>query len=100
MKSAPKNRTPIAHGSQSTAVTLYTPEMWDPLPDQKLVNLNINSVVSRRNAKFVCFDIKNFYLGTPLDIFEYVWVRFNEIPQEFIDKYNITDDNGDGWTYF
>ena len=43
---------------------------------------------------------KKFYLGIPLDLFEYVRVRFNEITKEFIDEYNITDENGYGWTYF
>ena len=27
-------------------------------------------------------------------------VRFNKIPGEIIDKYNLTDKNGDGWNYF
>ena len=35
----------------------------------------------------------------PLDLFEYVRVRFNETPQDFINAYNIKDNNSDGWTY-
>ena len=66
----------------------------------EIVKLIINSVLLIRNAKFLCFDIKNFYLGTLLDRFEYVRVRFNEIPQEFIDGYNLADDNGDGGGLF
>ena len=27
-------------------------------------------------------------------------VRLNKIPEEFIDKYNLIDENGDRWTYF
>ena len=50
-----------------------------PTGSLDLVKLIINSVLSQRNAKFVCFDIKNFYLGTPLHRFEYVCARFNEI---------------------
>ena len=71
-----------------------------PTGSLDLVKLIINSVLSQRNAKFVCFDIKNFYLGTPLNQFEYVHGRFNEILQEFINKYNIASDNSYGWTYF
>ena len=33
----------------------------------EVVKLLFNSVLSRPGAKFACFDIKNFYLGTPLD---------------------------------
>ena len=51
----------------------------------ELVKLIINSVILRHNAKFAFFDIKLFYLGTPLYQSEYVRVRFNEIPKEFID---------------
>ena len=46
------------------------------------------------------FQHKNFYQGTPLYKFEYVRVRFNEIPKEFIDEYKLNNENGDGWTYF
>ena len=27
-------------------------------------------------------------------------VRLNKIPEEFIEKYNLIDENGDRWTYF
>ncbi len=33
----------------------------------EVVKLLFNSVLSQPNAEFSCFDIKNFYLGTPLD---------------------------------
>ena len=38
----------------------------------ELFKLMINSTLSRKGAKFACFDIENFYLGTPLDRPEYV----------------------------
>ena len=39
-----------------------------------------------RSDKFACFNSKHFYLGTPPNRFEYVHVRFNEIPQELINE--------------
>eukprot|EP00804_Cyclotella_cryptica_P025773 CCRYP_002948-RA/>CCRYP_002948-RA protein AED:0.43 eAED:0.43 QI:0/-1/0/1/-1/0/1/0/108 len=60
----------------------------------------INSVLSRRNAKFCTFNISNFYLGTPLDRPEYNRIRINDIPQEFIDKYDLTHHVRDDWVYF
>jgi hypothetical protein len=66
----------------------------------KLTKTMFNSVLSRRNARFACFDIKNFYLGTPLDRPKFVQIRLANIPQEFIDKYNIHDYAHDGWVYF
>eukprot|EP00804_Cyclotella_cryptica_P016130 CCRYP_004246-RA/>CCRYP_004246-RA protein AED:0.35 eAED:0.35 QI:0/0/0/0.75/1/1/4/0/1339 len=66
----------------------------------ELVKLMINSVLSRHNAKFCTFDISNFYLGTPLDRPEYVRIRIDDIPQEFIDEYDLTHHVRDGWVYF
>ena len=38
----------------------------------ELVKLMINSVLSKRDAKAACFDIKNFCLDTPMNEPEYV----------------------------
>ena len=65
-----------------------------------LVKLIINSVLSRRNARFVSFDLKNFYLQTPMEIFEYVRIKFLDIPQEFIEEYDLSEAAQNGWIYF
>jgi hypothetical protein len=57
----------------------------------ELVKTLLNSVVSRPGVRFACFDLKNFYLGTPLDRPEYV---------EFIDKYRLNAYAHNGWVYF
>ena len=43
-----------------------------PTGSIELVKLMINSVLSRQNARFYAFDIKNFYLDTPMEKPEYV----------------------------
>ena len=48
----------------------------------------------------MCFDIKNFYLGTPLDIPDYVRIHLKDIPQELITEYNLTTHARNGWVYF
>ena len=60
----------------------------------------INSVLSRKNAEFCTIDISNFYLGTPLDCPEYVRIRIDDIPQEFISEYNLTHHMRGGSVYF
>ena len=50
-----------------------------------------NSVISTPGAKYACADVKNFYLVTPLDRFEYMWMWIDLIQQELIDLYNIGD---------
>ena len=38
-----------------------------PTGSLELGKLMINSVLSRQNARFAAFDIKNFYLNTPME---------------------------------
>ena len=56
-----------------------------------LVKLVINSVLSRKDAKYVSFEISNFYIQTPLERPEYVRIKLSDIPQEFIDEYDPLD---------
>ena len=63
----------------------------------KLVNLIINSVLSRRHARFVDFNVSNFYLALPMNQRELVRIRLEDIPQEFIYEYNLTPYAHKGW---
>ena len=60
----------------------------------------INSVISRRNARFVYFDAANFYLQTPMANPKYVRIKILAIPQEIIDKYDLTAYIHNGWIYY
>ena len=60
----------------------------------------INSVISRQNAQFSAFDIKLFYLDTPMENPEYVRVKLEDIPQEFIEEYHLLENKRHGWVYF
>ena len=53
----------------------------------ELLKIIINSVISRAGAKFVAFDICNFYLDTLMKKVEYVKIQFSKIPQEFVYEY-------------
>ena len=66
----------------------------------ELFKLMINSVLSRRGAKYVCFDIENFYLITPLGRPAYVKIQLSKIPEEFIKEYNLATMVHKGWVYF
>eukprot|EP00804_Cyclotella_cryptica_P009972 CCRYP_015404-RA/>CCRYP_015404-RA protein AED:0.29 eAED:0.29 QI:0/0/0/1/1/1/2/0/498 len=91
------DRTRITIGGNRTC---YPGDVGTKTAPLELVKLMINSVLSRHNAKFCTFDISNFYLGTPLDRPEYVRIRIDNIPQEFIAKYDLTHHVRDGWVYF
>jgi Reverse transcriptase (RNA-dependent DNA polymerase) len=59
--------------------------------DLATVKLLLNSVISTRNARFATIDIKDFYLNTPMDEKDYVYMRIplTAIPQAIIDQYNL-----------
>ena len=55
----------------------------------ELFKLMIDSMLSRRNVKFTCFNISNFYLATPLEQFQCARIRIKDIPQEFFKEYRL-----------
>ena len=79
---------------------LVTFDVSTPTSSLELVKLMINSVLSRQNARFSAFDIKNFYLDNPMENTEYVRVKLEDIPQEFIEEYHLLDNERHGWVYF
>ena len=44
-------------------------------------------------------DVKNFYLNTPMERFEYVRIRIEDIPEEIITEYNLREKVCNGNTY-
>ena len=65
-----------------------------------LFKLVFNSVLSRKGAKLVTYDIRNHYLATPLDYPKYFKIKLTDIPQYFIDEYNLHGYVHNGWVYF
>ena len=61
------------------------------------MKIHINSTISRakNNAKYMCIDIKNFYLGTPMKHFQYVCIHKKFIPQEVLHEYDIIFEDQD-----
>ncbi|KAL7425805.1 hypothetical protein ACHAXH_000792 [Discostella pseudostelligera] len=94
---ADPNRTRITIGGNRIAYPGDTGTKTGSLESVKLI---LNDTLSTPNAKFACFDISNFYLGTPLDRPEYVRIKLSDIPQEFIDEYNLTEYEHNNWIYF
>ena len=78
----------------------YPRDVGTPTSSLDLVKPIINSVLSRRNTRFVSFDLKNVYLQTPLEPSEYVPIKFLDIPQEFIEGYKLSKSAQNGWIYF
>ena len=68
----------------------YLGEVSTPTGSLKRIKLMINSALLQPGARFAWFDIKNFDLDTPLEDAEYVCIKLTDIPQEFIDEYDLT----------
>ena len=56
-------------------------------------------VLSTPGAKYFTLNISKFYLGTPMDIPEYMRIPYKIIPQEIIDKYKLNDIEEKVWIY-
>ena len=70
--------------------------------DITTTKLLINSVLSTPNAKYMTLDLKDFYLGTPMQPPQcaYMKVRRRYIPQKIIDLYNLESMfDQDGYIY-
>jgi len=66
---AEKHRTRLVVGGNRIK---YPGEVGTPTAEMLLVKILLNSVVSTRGAKFMSIDIKNFYLVTPMERYEYI----------------------------
>jgi hypothetical protein len=51
--------------------------------------LLFNSVISTLNARLTVFDLKDFYLGTPMECYEYMHIPLSAIPQSVIEQYAL-----------
>ena len=89
------NRTRITIAGQNIK---WPGEVGTNTASLDILKLLLNSDLSCKEAKFVTFDIKNFYLQTHLDRPEYVSVKLDNIPQDFIDEYKLKDFvDANGW---
>ncbi len=62
-----------------------------PTVNLLIVKLMFNSVISTSNGKFMNIDIKDFYIMTPMDRYEYFKMKIELFPQNIIDEYGLRD---------
>jgi hypothetical protein len=63
----------------------YPDDCGMPTADLLMVKLMLNSVISTPNAKFMTIDIKDFYLMTPMDWYEYFRMKSELFPPDIIE---------------
>ena len=67
----------------------YDGNIRTPTADLTTVKILLNSTISTKEAKFMTIYIKTFYLGTPMEVYEYGRFHRKDIPQVFIDQYKL-----------
>ena len=39
----------------------------------------------------MCIGLKDFYLGTSINRYKYMWIKMSDIPQDIIDQYGLKE---------
>ena len=91
-----KERTRITVGGN---LINYPGDVSTRTADITTAKLLFNSTISDVMARFMGLDIKNYYLGTPLDRYEYMRIKWEDIPEEIRQEYNLEEILVDGWIY-
>jgi hypothetical protein len=82
------NQTRLVAGGNRV---LYRRDAGTPAADLLTVKLHINSTISTPNAKYMTIGIKDFFLNTPMDQYEYMRLQIVDMHDDLIKHYNITD---------
>ena len=76
-------------------------DIGTPTADLSTTKILINSTLSTWGAWWAGFDLMNMYLNTDLNDYENLRVHTSQIPEEFIQEYNLQKYvTPDGWMFF
>jgi hypothetical protein len=67
----------------------YPGEVATKTADITVTKAILNSVCSTKAALYMNMDIKNYYLGTPLERYEYVRIPVSVVLDKIMDEYNL-----------
>ena len=80
----------------------YHDDAGSPAADLLETKILLNSTIldAKRGARFMCLDIKDHFLATPMQHPEYMRVKMKYIPEDIRQRYNIYDIvTKDDWVY-
>ena len=77
----------------------YPGELYTKTADLTTTKLLWNSVISTPGARYMCLDIKNFYLCAPLDRYEYMKMPLSIFPDHIVDQYDLKNKAKNGFVY-
>ena len=94
-----KTETHITRLTVKRNIIYYTGEVSTPTSDLTTMKLEVNSAISYIKSRYMCMDIKYFYLNNQMNRAEYIVIQISMILQEFVDKYNLKDKAQNGYTF-
>ncbi len=77
----------------------YLGELMTQTADITTLKLHWNSVLSTPITKYMCLDIKNFYLLAPLDRYEYMHIPFTPFLPWIVEQYGLANKRHNGHIY-
>ena len=77
----------------------YPGDVTTKTADLVTAKILFNSVLSTPNGRFMTGDLKDFYLGTPLDRYEYMRIPCAMLPDDIMDHYNLHQLVHNGYVY-
>ncbi len=76
-----------------------TGELLVPTANIDTAKLHWNSVVSTALAKYMCIDIKSFYLSAALEYYKYMKIPYALFPQWTIKQYGLDKHEHNGYIF-
>ena len=67
----------------------YLDDVATPTAELQTLKLHLNSVIFDVVASYMTIDIKGYYLGTPMNRYEYMLIPVKHIPADTMIQYNL-----------
>ena len=77
----------------------YPGEVSTPISDLTTMKLHVNSTILDVKSRYMCMELKYFYLNNKMDRAEYIIIQILMIPRKFVDKYNLTGKAHNGYIF-
>ncbi len=75
----------------------YDGELSVRTADINTAKMHRNSVISTKNAKYMCLDTKKIYLTAALEYYEYMKIPLALFPRWIVEQYDLSKHQLDGW---
>ena len=69
----------------------YPGDCGTPTTNMCTVKLLLNNIISTPGEKIMSINIKDFHLNNPMPRYEYMRLKLEDLPEDFIEEYNLRD---------